>query len=58
MYSVLSEDQFYGCLRSTSSTTNEIKIATKTAVLFVQIVITVNTESNVVFEDCYTEEYI
>ena len=46
MYSVLSEDQFYGYFRSTSSTTNEIKIVTKTAVLFVEIVITVNTESN------------
>jgi len=33
-------------------------MATKTDVLFVQIVITVNTESNIVFEDCYTEEYI
>jgi len=58
MYSALSEDQCYGYLRSTSSTTNEIKMATKTDVLFIQIVITENTESDVVFENYYTEEYI
>jgi hypothetical protein len=45
-------------LRSSSSTTNEIKMATKTDVIFVQIVITVTTESDVVFENYYTEEYI
>jgi hypothetical protein len=33
-------------------------MATKTDVIFVQIVITVTTESDVVFENYYTEEYI